>query len=424
MYRNRKSWDTAVKHFTRNGLLTDLLTHEQIATIPRSNIARWKQESDDKYQLCEINKVVQEEIELIKRINQSSRIKRINESYFKLADTFHQIISQVKGIKSVIKTQKELIVNTIEQVKESISINEALKIFNLSRSTFENYKSIVIHTCEPSYFNWCVSRFSNQLLSSEVKTIKKYMTHTDYKFWSKSSVYLKAVRDGELQCGITTFYKYCRLLGFKNKCHKRKSDYYQPLITSKPNQVWCADVTIFKTFYSKKYHIHFIIDHYSKMILGHRIENVSSGFAIKSLIQNASEKYKPQELQFLTDGGSENVNQTVRTFVDSSEFPIDHVIAQKDVVFSNSMIEALNKVIKHQFLFHKEINSREELTKCLENAVTSYNTLRPQMSLGGNTPIETYQGKPIELTQYTIGLEKQKIIRRLENRKSACNLCR
>lgn len=111
------------------------------------------------------------------------------------------------------------------------------------------------------------------------------------------------------------------------------------------------------------------------MILGHRIENSSSGIAIKSLIQDASEKYNPQELQFLTDGGSENINNDVSGFIASSDVPIDHVIAQKDVVYSNSMIEALNKVIKHQFLFHKEITSRKELIKYLQQAVTSYNTV-------------------------------------------------
>ncbi len=63
------------------------------------------------------------------------------------------------------------------------------------------------------------------------------MTHVDYKFWSKSSVYLKALRNKELKCSISTFYKYCRLLGFENRPQKRKSDNYKPLITSKPNQV-------------------------------------------------------------------------------------------------------------------------------------------------------------------------------------------
>jgi len=53
----------------------------------------------------------------------------------------------------------------------------------------------------------------------------------------------------------------------------------------------------------------------------------------------------------------------------------------------------------------------------------TYNTIRPQMSLGGNTPIETFEGTPIYLHQYTNGLEQKKAIRIQENRKNACTLC-
>jgi hypothetical protein len=268
-YHSRRSWDTSVKHLTRYGVLHDVLSPDQITKIPRSNISRWKQETDDKYAFCDINNIIKQEVELIKRINQSSKIKKINESYFKLADTFHEVISKIKGVKSVIKQQKELIVNTIESVKDIISIDKALKVFNISRSTFENYKSIVIHKCNESYFKWCVKRFSNQLLANEVKMIKIYMEHDDYKFWSKSSVYLKAVRDEKLQCCISTFYKYCRLLGFKNRPRKRKSDDYNPVVTLKPNELWCADVTIFKTSDNVKHYIHFLIDHFSKYIIGY-----------------------------------------------------------------------------------------------------------------------------------------------------------
>lgn len=423
MKNERKSWDTAIKHLIRNGLLHDILTREQINTIPRSNISRWKQERDDKYSFCEINDIIKQEIDLIRKLNQSSNIKIINQCYFRLVDTFHKVILKIKGVKFLIKEQKELVVNTIESVKDTIPIGNALRIFNISRSTFENYKAIIIHKCEPSYFNWCVRRFSNQLLSTEVRTIKRYMSDVDYKFWSKSSVYLKAIRDSELQCGITTFYKYCRLLGFKNRPRKRKPDDYQPLRTLKPNQVWCADVTIFKTSDKRKHHIHFLIDHYSKMILGYSVENSSSGIAIKSLIQNASEKYKPEKLHFLTDGGTENVNKTVASFIDSSEVSIEHSIAQKDVIFSNSMVEAINKVIKHQFLFHKEITSRKQLTKVLDEVVSTYNTIRPQMNLGGNTPLETFEGTPIHLNQYVNSLDQQKAIRIQENRKNTCSLC-
>lgn len=71
------------------------------------------------------------------------------------------------------------------------------------------------------------------------------MTHQIYKHWSKSSIYLKAVIDGKLLCGISTFYKYCSLFGFENKSRRKRSD--DPVKISKPNELWCVDVTIFKT---------------------------------------------------------------------------------------------------------------------------------------------------------------------------------
>ncbi|WP_282083935.1 hypothetical protein, partial [Aquimarina aggregata] len=69
----------------------------------------------------------------------------------------------------------------------------------------------VIHKCDQSYFKWCTKRFVNQLLPSEVNTIKKYLNHQKYKHWSKASIYLKAVRNQNLSCSLSTFYKYCRL---------------------------------------------------------------------------------------------------------------------------------------------------------------------------------------------------------------------
>ena len=52
------------------------------------------------------------------------------------------------------------------------------------------------------------------------------MNNDNYKFWSKLSIYLKAVRDEKLHCTQTAFYKDCRLLGFENKPRRRKSDDY------------------------------------------------------------------------------------------------------------------------------------------------------------------------------------------------------
>lgn len=83
------------------------------------------------------------------------------------------------------------------------------------------------------------------------------MTNDLYCHWSKASIYLIAIKDEKLKRCLSTFYKYCRLLGFKNKPRKRKSDTYNPVKTSKSNELWCADVTVFKTADNIKYYIHF-----------------------------------------------------------------------------------------------------------------------------------------------------------------------
>jgi hypothetical protein len=87
------------------------------------------------------------------------------------------------------------------------------------------------------------------------------------------------------------------------------------------------------------------------------------------------------------------------------------------------MIEAINKIIKHQFLHPKEIANRKHLTHVLRKTIPVYNTIRTQMNLGGNTPLETFSGIPIDISKYTLGFKEQKQRRLTQNRKTACKVC-
>ena len=419
----RTSWDTSVKHLARVGLLRHILSKEEIGHIPSSNLSRWRNEPEDKYVYAEINKIAQKEIELIKRLNQSSRIKKINKAYFRLIDTLHQLLSHLKGVKNTIRSSMEIVVDSIQEFRKDIPIDNALKIFDISRGTFENYKTIVIHKCESSYFAWCLKRFGNQLMPREVRTIKAYMEDDNYSNWSKSSIYLRAVRDGNLKCALNTFYKYCRLLGFKGCNRTRRTKNNSPVRTTKPNELWCADVTIFKTTDGMKHYIHLLMDHFSKYILGFRVSLGPSAMAIKELLKGAYKKHKPRNPTLLTDGGPENVNKTVSCFVNAPGVGIRHQIAQKDVIYSNSMIEALNKVLKYQFLYPQEIKNSKQLKELLEKSIEIYNQHRPQLSLAGNTPSETFNHTKLDLNQYLPELKSQRA-RRLEmNKKRVCKRC-
>ena len=149
----------------------------------------------------------------------------------------------------------------------------------------------------------------------------------------------------------------------------------------------------------------------------------SSGKAIRRLLQNAYKAYKPQNTIFLTDGGSENINKNVSSLLNSYNDTIIHRIAQRDVLFSNSMIEAFNKVLKYQFLYPRSIGNGTVLKKVMTETIPIYNNERPQLRLGGNTPNETFNNTPINLGKYSNGFKAQKALRIVQNKHNSCKTC-
>jgi putative transposase len=420
---SRISWDTTVKHYVRMGLYDTLPTHLK-QKIPATNKSRWQSESDSKYIGCEVASFINQELALIKRTGESSNAKKVLETYLQLSDTYHQIVGNVKGVSNQVAQHKETIVNAIEKAKASISVADAIAFFNISRATYHNYKTLVINKCDASYFKFCLKQYPQQLLHKEIQQIRHYLTHDDYKHWSKSSVYLLALREQKVSFCLATFYKYSKLLGFKSGRHLQPKTKYNALKSSRSNEIWCADVTILKTLDGTKHYIHLLVDHFSRKNLGYRIENSASPKAIKSLLQEAYKKYKTETtIQLVTDAGIENVNTTVEAFLQTTNKIIIHKVAQKDISQSNSQIEAINKIIKHQFLLPELPQNREQLLRILPANIETYNTIRPQLSLQGNTPNETFEGKPMALSSYKTHFANQKTARTNQNKQNVCKTC-
>jgi len=170
-----------------------------------------------------------------------------------------------------------------------------------------------------------------------------------------------------------------------------------------PCQIWHADVTLFRTLDGVVHYVYLIMDNFSRRILSWDISTRLSASILLSTIREAWASCRniisgntPVELYL--DGGSENNNGLIDNFLSLDDVSIRKIIAQVDVHYSNSMIEAMNKLLKYRYLFIQNIPDDEALRKHLEYFIPVYNNIRPHILLKGKTPDEAFYGRPYKGT--------------------------
>ena len=273
----------------------------------------------------------------------------------------------------------------------------------------------------------CFTRHPLQLARKEVHAIKSLYKNPDYKCWPSDSIFYHAQRNNQLFISLSTFYKYVNLLGLKKKWRKSTFENYNPLITSKPNQFIHIDTTFWPLTNGVKTAIILVCDNFSKTIIGWNVSLKKDGQNAKAALKKAVEniqKHHPhlKQTSLVSDGGGENHNLIVDDFINNINIPeITKLLALKEVKFSNSAIEAVNKIIK-RYLRIKLPSTLEELITCLEEIINDYNTVRPHGSLLGLTPMECYTFKTVNLDFKNEKIQAKKD-RIAQNRAVNCGVC-
>ena len=93
----------------------------------------------------------------------------------------------------------------------------------------------------------------------------------------------------------------------------------------------------------------------------------------------------------VADSGSENVNGAVDDLLDDEE--LTRVLAQVEVIFSNSMFEAFWRSLKHSWLYLHSLESIESLHRLVDSYVHQHNEVMPHAAFEGQTPDEMYFGR-------------------------------
>jgi transposase InsO family protein len=168
------------------------------------------------------------------------------------------------------------------------------------------------------------------------------------------------------------------------------------------NQAWSSDITYFEVK-GRFCFITFIIDCYSRRILGHKASGTltteqTTLAALQQAVKARGGKVPPQMI-FHSDGGGQYYD---KAFL---QYTATHHMRNSmcEFAYENGKAERLNGTIKNNYLIHFNINSLEELHKSVDRAVSLYNNERPHKALKYQTPV-AYENSSVILQPQTASI--------------------
>ncbi len=184
-------------------------------------------------------------------------------------------------------------------------------------------------------------------------------------------------------------------------------------------------MTIIRLFDGTRAYLHAAIDNYSRRILSWSLEGRLGSGGTCRLLREAAHQLKGRALgtTLVADCGCENANVDVDDLLE--EVGLRRTLAQVDITFSNSIIEAFWRSLKHSWRYLHSPESSEGLRRLVDYYVRQHNEVIPHAAFEGQTPDEMYFGRGdpvvVKLAAARIKARDQRIE---ANRNAACGVCR
>jgi transposase InsO family protein len=173
-------------------------------------------------------------------------------------------------------------------------------------------------------------------------------------------------------------------------------------------------------------YVHAVIDNFSRRILAFRVSGrfeVANTLAVLTeAVRGSREAWvdvNESPPMLVVEGGVENFNGSVDAFI--ADGVIRRVHALTELRFSNSLIEAFWRSMKHQWLFLNTLDTVTAVRRHVSFYVSAHNS---QIPLRGRTPDEMYYGKGDNIPEsLEAGKREAQQARLITNRATSCATC-
>jgi putative transposase len=409
--------------------LRDLIHHTGDATIatdlgvPRSTARGWLRKAPTVAVTMDVTNVKtlelqQEVLELRRRVKKLKALLRLavallRSSGFTLT---HERLPDGRD--------KTRILRAVERARDFVPLPPILRFLQVSPSRFHAWRRLQ-GACALDDQSSCPHTSPHRLTPREVLAIKDMVTACEYRHVPTGTLAVLAQRLGKVWASPSTWYQLVRKYGWRRprlRLHPAKPKI--GLRTTRANEMWHIDTTVIRLLDGTRAYLHAVIDNFSRRILAWRVaETFAPANSVAVLVEAGRAATLSETTPLvLADGGVENVNGQVDELITTGV--LRRVLAFTELKFSNSMIEAWWRSLKHQWLFLHSLDTVTTVRRLVEFYVQEHNTVLPHSAFRGQTPDEMYFGTgdavPADLTARAAAARQS---RKETNRSAACGKC-
>ena len=188
--------------------------------------------------------------------------------------------------------------------------------------------------------------------------------------------------------GLETIWCQPRNTSAADKTHRKYPYLLRNLEVTRPDQVWCADITYVPMPRGHAY-LCAVLDWHSRKVLGWRVSNtMDAALCLGALADAVAQSNGRLPDIFNTDQGSQFTSEEWTGRLEQLGIAIS--MDGKGRWMDNVFIERLWRSVKHEEIYLREYNTVPELEAGLRRWFERYNTWRPHQALGNRTPQQAH----------------------------------
>lgn len=170
---------------------------------------------------------------------------------------------------------------------------------------------------------------------------------------------------------------------------------------SKPNQVWCGDITYIKTGEGWLY-LATVMDLYSRKIVGWSMSNrINAELVNKALLMATWQRKPGKDLIWHTDRGVQYTSSSHLRIID--QHSITQSMSKKGDCWDNAVAESFFNSLKSELIYHHNFKTREEAKNVIfEYIEVFYNQVRTHSNNNYLSPVDFENNKNMLLLTHQL----------------------